>query len=437
MDQSFLEKQFSMTKSFLDSCRNAFTDSEYNTWLLPLQFEEKNNTLIILAPNQFAVDWLKENLSRTKNERFLSSIQIKIGSRLPPLRSDARAGAPRSRPYFKFNPKFSFENFIEGKGNRLAKAGAHQVSANPGGAYNPLFIYGGVGLGKTHLMQAIGNAISSRNPKLKIAYLNSERFVSDMVRGLQHNKINEFKNLFRNLDVLLIDDIQFFANKERSQEEFFHTFNALIEDQKQMVFSCDKYPKDVQGLEERLKSRFGWGLTVAIDPPDLETSAAILMSKANELGFKINDEIALLIATHVKSNIRELEGALRRLIAYSKITREKIDVSFAKTALGDLFAAHDRSISSQLIQNKVAEYYKIRVADLSNKTRSRSIARPRQMAMYLCRELTKLSLPEIGHCFGGRDHTTVIHACNKISSLISSDRRFEEDHNNLYRTLTN
>jgi chromosomal replication initiator protein len=432
----------SASESFLETSKLIFTKQEYSTWILTLHFLDTEEGLDIFAPNQYTIDWLKQYknvLFQKMNLPQGHSLNFKLGSRLPPLRAQTNKlpNPPALQSQYKINSKFSFSDFIEGKSNRLAKAAALQACNNPGSDYNPLFIYGGVGLGKTHLMQAIGNQINKSNNQIKIAYLNSERFVSDMVKGLQHNKINEFKSFFRTLDVLLIDDIQFFANKERSQEEFFHTFNALIEDQKQMVFSCDKYPKDVKGLEERLKSRFGWGLTVALEPPDMETAAAILIAKGQRLGTNINNEVALLIADRVKSNIRELEGALKRLITYSKVTSEKITVELTKVALKDLFAAHDRSISISLIQHAIAEYYKIRVIDLSNKTRSRSIARPRQMAMFLSRELTKLSLPEIGQAFGGRDHSTVIHACKKIKELKASDSRFEEDYNNLYRTLTN
>ena len=426
-------------KKFLDITKSLFTTEEHNTWISTLQFNERDQSIDIYAPNQYTIDWLNKKKNIISQALHLEkTLNFKLGSRLPPLR--AKSSTPTLSPkqnQFKINPKFTFDNFIEGKSNRLAKAGAIQICHNPGNAYNPLFIYGGVGLGKTHLMQAIGNEIYKSKNHIKIAYLNSERFVSEMVKSLQNNRINQFKDLFRSLDVLLIDDIQFFAKKERSQEEFFHTFNALIEDQKQMIFSCDKYPKDVKGLEERLKSRFGWGLTVALEPPDMETAAAILISKAYQLGFKIPDDVALLIAERVKSNIRELEGALKRLLAYSKVSKERVDIKLTKIALRDLFAAHSRSISVSLIQTTVAEYYKIRMNDLSSQTRSRSIARPRQMAMFLSRALTKLSLPEIGQAFGGRDHTTVMHACKKIKELKDSDSRFEEDYNNLYRTITN
>jgi chromosomal replication initiator protein len=311
-----------------------------------------------------------------------------------------------------------------------------QVGMNPGRAYNPLFIYGGVGLGKTHLMHAIGNLIAEREPNAKVAYIHSERFVGDMVRGLQHNAIAEFKRAYRSLDALLIDDIQFFAGKDRSQEEFFHTFNALLEGQRQIILTCDRYPKEVSGLEERLKSRFGWGLTVAIEPPELETSVAILMSKATAVRETLPEEVAFFIAQRIRSNVRELEGALRRVIATAHFTGRPITLDFAKEALRDLLASQDKLVTVENIQKTVAEYFKIRVADLLSKRRSRSIARPRQIAMALAKELTRHSLPEIGDAFGGRDHTTVLHACRRIKSLRDAESRVAEDYNNLFRTLT-
>jgi chromosomal replication initiator protein len=334
------------------------------------------------------------------------------------------------------NRAFTFDSFVEGKSNQLARAAAFQVAQNPGTAYNPLFIYGGVGLGKTHLMHAIGNEILRRDPAAKIAYVHSERFVSDMVRGLQHNTIAEFKRSYRSLDALLIDDIQFFAGKDRSQEEFFHTFNALLEGQRQIILTCDRYPKEVTGLEERLKSRFGWGLTVAIEQPELETSVAILMSKAAAEGEVLPQEVAFFIAQRIRSNVRELEGALRRVLANSRFTGAPITLEFAKDALRDVLALQDKLVTIENIQKTVAEYFKIRVADLLSKRRSRSIARPRQIAMALAKELTTHSLPEIGDAFGGRDHTTVLHACRRVKELREIETRVAEDYNNLLRTLT-
>ena len=309
------------------------------------------------------------------------------------------------------------------------------VAENPGRAYNPLFIYGGVGLGKTHLMHAVGNMIRGRNERARVAYVHSERFVGDMVKALQHNTINDFKTAYRSLDALMIDDIQFFAGKDRSQEEFFHTFNALFEGQQQIILTCDRYPKEVEGLEERLKSRFGWGLTVAIEPPELETCVAILMSKAASTRVDLPEEVAFFIAKRIRSNVRELEGALRRVVANSQFTGRAITMDFAKEALRDLLALQDRLVTIENIQKTVAEYYKIRVADLLSKRRSRSIARPRQVAMALAKELTSHSLPEIGDAFGGRDHTTVLHACRVIKELRESNTRTSEDYSNLLRTL--
>ncbi|MCW8927786.1 MAG: chromosomal replication initiator protein DnaA, partial [Gammaproteobacteria bacterium] len=334
------------------------------------------------------------------------------------------------------NPLFSFNNFVEGKSNQLARAASMQVAENPGTAYNPLFIYGGVGLGKTHLMHAVGNMIMERQPGAKVIYLHSERFVADMVKALQHNAINEFKRYYRSVDALLIDDIQFFAGKERSQEEFFHTFNALLEGQRQVILTCDRYPKEVNGLEERLKSRFGWGLTVAIEPPELETRVAILMSKAVQADVDLPHEVAFFIAKRIRSNIRELEGALRRVIANAHFTGRPITLDFAKEALRDLLALQAKLVTIENIQKTVAEYYKIRVADLLSKRRNRSIARPRQIAMALAKELTNHSLPEIGDAFGGRDHTTVMHACKKVVELKESDQMISEDYANLLRILT-
>jgi chromosomal replication initiator protein len=334
------------------------------------------------------------------------------------------------------NEDYTFTNFVEGKSNQLARAASMQVAENPGKAYNPLFVYGGVGLGKTHLMHAVGHSIIRRNPAARISYLHSERFVGDRFKELQHNIINEFKKFYRTLDVLLIDDIQFFAGKERSQEEFFHTFNALLEGQQQVIMTCDRYPKEIDGLEERLKSRFGWGLTVCIEPPELETRVAILMQKATQSGVDLPDEVAFFVAKRIRSNVRELEGALRRVMANARFTERAITLDFAREALKDLLALQDKLVTIENIQKTVADYYKIRVADLLSKRRNRSIARPRQMAMALSKELTNHSLPEIGDAFGGRDHTTVLHGCGKIKELREGDRRIEEDFGNLLRTLS-
>jgi chromosomal replication initiator protein len=334
------------------------------------------------------------------------------------------------------NTSFTFANFVEGKSNQLGLAAATQVAENPGGSYNPLFIYGGVGLGKTHLMHAVGNALINRRPNAKVVYLHSERFVADMVKALQLNAINDFKRYYRSVDALLIDDIQFFAGKERSQEEFFHTFNALLEGGQQIILTCDRYPKEINGLEERLKSRFGWGLTVAIEPPELETRVAILMKKAQQAAMDLPNDAAFFIAQRIRSNVRELEGALKRVIANAHFTGRPISIDLVREALKDLLALQDRLVSVDNIQRVVAEYYKIKVSDLHSKRRSRSVARPRQVAMYLAKELTNHSLPEIGDVFGGRDHTTVLHACRKIKELLDSDADIREDVKNLLRTLT-
>ena len=330
----------------------------------------------------------------------------------------------------------TFDNFVEGKSNQLARAAAMQVAENPGYVYNPLFIYGGVGLGKTHLMHAIGNYLVAKKPGAKVVYLHSETFVATMVTALQLNAINEFKRFYRSVDALLIDDIQFFAGKERSQEEFFHTFNALLEGGQQIILTCDRYHKEINGLEERLKSRFGWGLTVAVEPPELETRAAILMNKAALSNIELPNDVAMFIAQRLRSNVRELEGALKRVIAHSNFTGQKIDLDLIKEALRDLFSLQDKLVTIDNIQRSVAEYYKIKMADMLSKRRNRSVARPRQVAMSLSKELTNHSLPEIGDAFGGRDHTTVMHACKQVKKLRGSSIDIQEDYNNLLRSLS-
>jgi chromosomal replication initiator protein len=425
-------------------------EQQFNTWIRPLQAVEDGRVLRLLAPNKFVVDWLQKHyinriLEIVDDSGTHAEVIVEVGSREGGPAADSVLPAPAPSPAAeaaappvesRLNPLFTFEKFVEGKSNQLAKAAAIQVGENPGTSYNPLFIYGGVGLGKTHLMQSIGNAMLAHNEGSRVAYVHSERFVRDMVQGLQHNKIADFQRAYRSLDALLIDDIQFFAGKERSQEEFFHTFNALLEGQRQIVLTCDRYPKEVSGLEERLKSRFGWGLTVAIEPPELETSVAILMSKAEGEGVTLPEEVAFFIAKRIRSNVRELEGALRRVIANSRFTERPIDLEFAKEALRDLLALQARLVSIENIQKTVADYFKIRVGDLLSKRRSRSIARPRQIAMALAKELTNHSLPEIGDAFGGRDHTTVLHGCRRIESLRETDKRVDDDYLNLLRTLT-
>jgi chromosomal replication initiator protein len=429
----------------LRTLESELPEEQFNTWIRPLQAVEDATELRLLAPNRFVVDWveshcrplIEQSCARSAPDRHLKLV-VEVGSRsVAPVAKPENERRP-SRPIFdsRLNRAFTFTNFVEGKSNQLARAAAMQVGMNPGRAYNPLFIYGGVGLGKTHLMHAIGNMILEREPDAKVTYIHSERFVGDMVRGLQHNTIAEFKRAYRSLDALLIDDIQFFAGKDRSQEEFFHTFNALLEGQRQIVLTCDRYPKEVAGLEERLRSRLGQGLPVAIEPPELETSVAILMSKATAMEETLPEEVAFFIAQRIRSNVRELEGALRRVIATAHFTGQSITLDFAKDALRDLLALQDKLVTIENIQKTVAEYFKIRLGDLLSKRRSRSIARPRQIAMALAKDLTRHSLPEIGDAFGGRDHTTVLHACRRVKLLRESETRVGEDYNNLYRTLT-
>ena len=427
--------------------RSDLPEQQFNTWIRPLQAIEDSQTLRLLAPNQFVVNWIDTNcLERiqhvARDQAAPLEVILEVGSTSPlagvPEQSAKSTAVPRAPAFSggRLNCEHTFERFVEGKSNQLARAAAFQVALNPGGAYNPLFIYGGVGLGKTHLMQSIGNEILAQRPDARVAYVHSEQFVGDMVKALQHNTINEFKRVYRSLDALLIDDIQFFARKDRSQEEFFHTFNALLEGQRQIALTCDRYPKEVDGLEERLKSRFGWGLTVAIEPPELETSVAILMSKATAEGVHLPEEVAFFIAQRIRSNVRELEGALRRVIATSAFTGRPITLDFAREALRDLLALQAKLVTIDNIQKTVAEYFKIRISDLLSKRRSRSITRPRQIAMSLAKELTRHSLPEIGDAFGGRDHTTVLHACRRVKLLRETETQVEEDYKNLLRTLS-
>ncbi|ULX57052.1 chromosomal replication initiator protein DnaA [Ectothiorhodosinus mongolicus] len=439
-------------KETLLQLEGELSDQELNTWIRPLQAVEEGNRLRLLAPNRFVLDSVRDRfLERIQQVITVlgagKQVQLEIGSHAAvsslsgvetavntPSEVRPAAGLPQFTN--NLNPNFSFNNFVEGKSNQLAKAASLQVASNVGKAYNPLFLYGGTGLGKTHLMHAIGNTIIADRPAARVAYLHSERFVADMIRALQHNSIEEFKNYYRSLDALLIDDIQFFAGKERSQEEFFHTFNALLEGQQQIILTCDRYPKEVDGLDDRLKSRFGWGLTVAIEPAELETRVAILQRKAEEAGMDLPSEVAFFIAKRIRSNIRELEGALRRVMANAHFMGKPVTLDFAKDALRDLLALQDKLVTIDNIQKTVAEYYKIRVSDLHSNRRSRSITRPRQLAMALSKELTNHSLPEIGKAFGGRDHTTVLHGCRKVQELRESDARINEDFVNLMRSLT-
>ncbi len=439
--------------------------TEFSTWIRPLKASEEGNKLYLKAPNRFVLDWVREKYLPRIQEIIEQDTQdpveisfdiiasqtlyeakgrVAVESKSSVVNQERtienrQTSVPKSGEENRrgnLNRAFTFDSFVQGKSNQLAMAAAKQVAENPGTAYNPLFIYGGVGLGKTHLMQAVGNQILKNKPNGRVIYLHSERFVADMVKALQTNSIEKFKKFYRSVDALFIDDIQFFANKERSQEEFFHTFNALLEGNQQVILTCDRYPREIDGVEERLKSRFGWGLTVSIDPPELETRVAILISKAEESNISLPHEVAFFIAKRIRSNVRELEGALKRVIANAQFTGKEITVEFVKDALRDLIAAQDKQVSIENIQKTVAEYYKIKVSDLLSKRRNRSIARPRQLAMSLAKELTNHSLPEIGEAFGGKDHTTVLHACRKVKSLKEESQDINEDYTNLMRTLS-
>ncbi|MFC1680251.1 chromosomal replication initiator protein DnaA [Pseudomonadota bacterium] len=418
-------------------------EQQFNTWIRPLQATENDHELKLHAPNRFVQDWVKQRyLSRIAQLALQSTgteiaVSIDIGTSDLPESTDQAIRDPERNPYApgRLNPAFTFSNHVEGKSNQMARAAATQVGENPGKAYNPLFIYGGVGLGKTHLMQAAGNLILESKPGAQVAYVHSERFVADMVKALRHNAINDFKRHYRSLHALLIDDIQFFAGKTHSQEEFFHTFNTLLEGQRQVVITSDRYPKEITGVQERLISRFGSGLTVPIEPPELETRVAILRQKGKAKGLDLSDEVAFFIARKVRANVRELEGALHRLIASARFTGKPVDLELTREALKDILVFQERRVTMNNIQKTVAEYYNMRVADLHSKRRTRHITRPRQIAMALAKELTTLSLPDIGDAFGGRDHTTVIHACRKVEDLIKSDLKTKEDYENLQNLL--
>ncbi len=453
----------------LEKLQDEISQQQFNTWLRPLQAEERDNKLWLFAPNRFVLDWISDKflprindvLRMICHDKSPPVVVLEIGSKSDgalgrfstPETRDAAVVRTNNAPTpigdlvsapggggeahrSNINRTFTFENFVEGKSNQLARAASMQVAENPGAAYNPLFLYGGVGLGKTHLMHAVGNLIIEHKPNAKVLYLHSERFVADMVKALQTNRMNDFKRYYRSVDALLIDDIQFFAGKDRSQEEFFHTFNALLEGQQQVILTCDRYPKEIKGLEERLKSRFGWGLTVAVEPPELETRVAILISKAQQSNIELPHEVAFFVAKRIRSNVRELEGALKRIIANAHFTGKPITIDFVREALKDLLSLQDKLITIENIQKTVAEYYKIRVSDLLSKRRSRSVARPRQTAMALAKELTNHSLPEIGDAFNGRDHTTVLHACRTIKTLRESNVDLEQDFMNLLRILS-
>jgi len=439
----------------LDQFKNDLTIQQFNTWIKPLKVSSTPNSVLLLAPNRFVLQWVKEKFL-VKIEAYAESslgsgacVTLKLGDNPgllnPPLTSSSLAPAtkpsviPSSVPAKNsgsgLNPLFSFGSFVPGKANQLARAAALQVAENPGTAYNPLFVYGGVGLGKTHLIQAIGNLVYEQNRNAKISYIHAERYVSDVVRAYQHKSFNDFKRYYHSLDLLLIDDIQFFAGKSRTQEEFFYAFNALTEAHKQVIITCDTYPREMQGIEDRLVSRFGWGLTVAVEPPELEMRVAILIKKAALEKIALDENIAFFVAKQIQSNVRELEGALKRVLAFSRFTGHPITLDLAKEALKDLLAVQMRQISIDNIQKTVADYYKIKVAEMYSKKRTRTVARPRQVAMALAKELTQLSLPVIGDAFGGRDHTTVIHACRKIEELRNLDPIIAKDFEFLVQTL--
>ena len=430
----------------LDRLEVDLTPGQFNTWIRPLHAVEDGSILRLLAPNQFVRDWVSKHfldLIRKiirRCESALTNVTVHVGSRESSSPIDGGTdGTALKAPLQDTGllAEFTFDNFVEGKSNQMARAASIQVASSPGETdNNPLFIYGGTGLGKTHLMHAIGNRMLEENPSANVVYLHSEQFVSEMITALQHNKINEFKKHYRSVDALLIDDIQFFAGKERSQEEFFHTFNWLLVRGRIVVLTSDRYPKEIDGLENRLKTRFGGGLPIAVEPPELETRAAILMNKAAATDVAVPDEVAFFIAQRMQSNVRELEGALRRVIANAKFSGREVTIDLTKEVLRDLLVMQERLVTVENIQRTVAEYFKIRVADLTSRKRSRSITRPRHMAIALARELTNLSLPEIGAAFGGRDHTTVLYACRKIAKLRVHDMTTADDYTTLLRILT-
>ena len=430
----------------LDRLEDELSSQQFNTWIRPLQATGDGGNVRLLAPNRYIKDQVDtqflNRIQELLTENGSESVALEIGSsgRLPEVKSQASntfAARERFYPLLDLNRAFTFDTFVEGRSNQIARAAALQVSENIGGSsYNPLLLYGGVGLGKTHLMHAVGNSIADRHPNLKVAYMYSQRFMEDMVRAIEHGTMGDFTQYYRSVDVLLMDDIQFLAKGMKTQEEFFHVFNRLQEDGSQIVLTCDRYPKEIEGLEERLESRFVWGMTAPVEPPDLETRVAILLKKAEIDKVNLPSESAFFIAERIRSNVRELEGALKRVIANSNFTGEAISNEQVRESLRDLLAIQDRQIGVDNIQKTVADYYKIRLGDLHSKTRTRSIARPRQVAMALAKELTNHSLPEIGNAFGGRDHTTVLHACRKIEELKESNRDIREDYNNLLRLLT-
>ena len=480
----------SLWQRCLSVLEQELSQQNFDLWIRPLQIHTIKGHVTLYAPNRFVLQWVEDNHLPRVIELFsqlstageaVPDISCEIGS-VPSAPASVSNIAQKDKPTLEdstqtsfttnnhnlnttvesnqiinksandpvsslanrrnslgrkgINPNYTFDSFVEGNSNQLARAAAMQVADNPGDSYNPLFLYGTPGLGKTHLLHAIANQILDINPKAKVEYLQSERFVQDMVKALHNNSIEKFKQYYRSLDALLIDDIQIFAKKERTQEEFFHTFNALLEGNKQIILTCDRYPKEIEGVDERLKSRFAWGLNVPIEPPELETRVAILIKKASQSDIELPNEVAFFIAKRMRTNVRGLEGALNRVIASANFSGARITIDFVKDALQDLLALHDKLVTIDNIQTTVAEYFKIRLSDLKSKSRSRSVTRPRQVAMYLAKDLTTHSLPEIGQSFGGRDHTTVLHACKKVKQLISEDQQIKEDVNNLVRTLS-
>lgn len=421
---------------------------QFKTWIKPLKLRVDGDTVTLVAPNRFVQQWIREKflprIEALAQEHLQQRVRVHVvlgekdtGAVGPPPRAAAESGGakPSSREISRLNPGFTFETFVTGKANELARAAATQVAERPGTAYNPLFVYGGVGLGKTHLIHAIGNHLRNRAPETKIRYIHAEQYVSDVVRAYQHKAFDDFKRYYHSLDLLLIDDIQFFSGKSRTQEEFFYAFNALIESHKQVVITCDTYPKEISGIENRLISRFGWGLTVAVEPPELEMRVAILLKKAAADGVKLDEAVAFFLAKHIQSNVRELEGGLKRVLAFARFAGRDLSVELCREALRDLLAIQHRQISIENIQRTVADYYKIKVSEMYSKKRARNVARPRQVAMALAKELTQLSLPDIGEAFGGRDHTTVLHACRKIALLKSTNSEITRDFNSLLKVL--
>jgi chromosomal replication initiator protein len=439
----------SLWPSLAAELKRDLPSQQYDTWIKPLRAERNGNQLVLLAPNHHVLRYVRSNLlSRIESraERVAggvlsvdlvldekpTEVEIVVPESVP---VPVVASTERPREEHRLNSSFTFTNFVNGKANQIARAAAIQVAENPGTAYNPLFIYGGTGLGKTHLLQAIGIEVLKRNPKAKVRYIHAEQFVADVVRAYQHKSFDSLKRYYRSLDLFLIDDVQFFVGKSRSQEEFFYTFNALFEAHKQVVITSDSFPRELTGIEDRLISRFGWGLTVAVEPPELEMRVAILLKKAEQDGVRVDENVAFFIAKHIRSNVRELEGAMKRVLAYARFNNAQVTVATAREALKDLLAVISRQVSIENIQKTVADYYKIKVSEMYSKKRFRSVARPRQVAMALSKELTQQSLPEIGEAFGGRDHTTVLHACRKTAELRESDQDFARDYSQLQQIL--